>query len=532
MTETELKLQVPATARSALIRAMRRAVVERTRLRAVYVDTADRRLAGAGIALRMRQEGRRWVQTVKAQGDALLERLEHEVVVSAPAPGGIAPALRGAALAPAIDPQRHAGTPVGLRLAAALAVPPGEPAPELVAIYRTDVVRLHRRLRDAAGTVELALDIGCLEAGGQREPLCELEIELLRGRPWALTAVAARWAARHGLWLDARSKAERGERLARGWPALPPARAAAVPAFAPVADASSALRRLVAVCLVPVLGNAGEITGGRGTPEHLHQLRVGLRRLRALLRLYRGWVADIDPGWEPALAEVFRALGARRDRDALALVLLPARQAAGAPLIAWPEGDAPDADEGSPATVLRGPSVTRLMLSLLGFSLGAPGTPAPAPASGIRPAAPTAPTAAPAPEPARRSDRELPERIRRRLARWHRQAMRDARRFEALDEPARHRLRKRIKRLRYAAELSAPWLPRKPLARYLAALAPAQSALGELTDLLAARDAFRRAGSDEPGAWFALGWLSARAEEQARRCAAPLRAMRRQPPPW
>lgn len=515
MTETELKLQVPPEARVALIAALRRGALQRTRLRAVYVDTVDRRLAAAGIALRMRQEGRRWVQTVKAAGEGLLERLEHEVIVPTRAGGEDAPLRRDASGAPMVDPARHAGTPVGLRLAAALAMPAGQPAPVLVAIYRTDVVRLHRPLRDAVGTVELALDIGSLEADGRREPLCELEIELLRGRPWALTAVATRWAERHGLWLDPRSKAERGERLARQWPSLPPVRAAAWPALAPDGDAASALRRLVAACLAPVLGNAGEMAGGRGTPEHLHQLRVGLRRLRALLRLYRGWVADIDPGWEAALAEIFRALGAQRDRDALALTLLPALQAAGAPLGAWPEGAAPESGAALPATVLRGPAFTRLMLSLLGFSLGAPGTPAPATTT-------TAPHA----------DRELHARLHRRLARWHRQAMREARCFDALDEPARHRLRKRIKRLRYAAELSAPWLPRKPLRRYLAVLAPLQAALGELNDLRVAREMFRRMASDDPRAWFAVGWLSARAEAQARGCAAPLRALRRQATPW
>ena len=41
----------------------------------------------------------------------------------------------------------------------------------------------------------------------------ELEIELVRGRPEAVVDVARRWAARHGLWIDLRTKAERAGHL-------------------------------------------------------------------------------------------------------------------------------------------------------------------------------------------------------------------------------------------------------------------------------------------------------------------------------
>ncbi|MFN9103948.1 MAG: CYTH domain-containing protein, partial [Betaproteobacteria bacterium] len=86
MNEIELKFQVPPGQATAVARAVGTASARRVRLQAAYADTADRRLAAAGLALRLRREGRRWVQTLKGRGDGLMARPEHEV----PVPGGAA----------------------------------------------------------------------------------------------------------------------------------------------------------------------------------------------------------------------------------------------------------------------------------------------------------------------------------------------------------------------------------------------------------------------------------------------------------
>lgn len=200
MTETELKFQIPPALRPLVHRAVATGRARVTPLQAVYVDTADRRLAAAGMALRLRREGRRWVQTLKGRGDGLMARLEHEQRL--PDTGRRRPAL---------DARRHAGTPVGDRLLALLA--DGTP---LVDVYTTDIRRTHRVLRVGAARIELAHDRGHIAAGGRTLPVEELEFELLAGTPAVLTEVAARWVQRFGLWWDVRTKSERGHRLAAG----------------------------------------------------------------------------------------------------------------------------------------------------------------------------------------------------------------------------------------------------------------------------------------------------------------------------
>ena len=66
--EIEFKFQIPPDRLKAVEAALRRGTVVRTRLQARYFDTADQALAAEGIVLRLRKEGRRWVQTVKATG--------------------------------------------------------------------------------------------------------------------------------------------------------------------------------------------------------------------------------------------------------------------------------------------------------------------------------------------------------------------------------------------------------------------------------------------------------------------------------
>lgn len=470
MHEIELKFQVEAVARDGVVRAVAgradSSPAQRERLQAVYFDTADGALAQAGIALRLRREGARWVQTLKADTAHTMQRLEHEVVVG-----------RAGRSEPPLDVTRHAGTPAFERLRSALADPA---AVAWIERFRTDVRRTKRRVRHRGATVELAFDEGSISAGDRRERVCELELELVGGTPIALVDLARRWAARHRLWLDVRSKAERGERLARGIDMGPPRKATPVLLDAAI-DAGDALRAIIANTLGQALGNASEIAAGRSQAEHVHQLRVGLRRTRSALRLFEPLALEgVDGTWRERLAAVFRRLGSARDRDVLAAALVPALREAGAPWAELPPSLQEVADD--PVAVVRDPATTLLWLELLGFASSHRGGPA-------------------AGEP-------LVDQLAPRVAALHRRICKDAKRFRELDDEARHALRKRAKRLRYAIEFSAGLFPGRRFDRFLRALRPLQDALGELGDLQLALRLYTQAAEREPRAWFAVGWIA------------------------
>ncbi len=475
MHEIELKLQVPPERLDEVEAAVAGGAPQRpVRLQAAYFDTADRQLADAALALRLRREGRRWVQTLKGAGDDGLTRLEHNV------PRGAAAAM------PAIDPTLHAGSPAGERLLALLG-----PAAALQTLYRTDIARRTRVLRvRAAGVaqarVELAFDRGRIHAGTQELLVGELEIELLAGTPAAVIATARRWQPRHGLWIDLRSKAERGDLLARG-ERMAPARGATASRLTGAMETAAAWQAVLRNCGDQILANASQIASGQHAAEHVHQLRIGLRRLRAAIALFEHPDAALQDG----ATQLFRRLGAARDlvvvESEFGADLAAAMRSAGVAEPA-PVGAAVEtAADAQPCAVLRDDPTQAWLLDLL---------------AAMQPTNEEADVAAP----------PLRERLAARLNRWHRQVVAEAKRYAELDDASRHRLRKRAKRLRYATEFCAPLFGRRAVRRYLKALRAVQERLGAVSDAIMAGDAFARRAPADPYAMFALGWLTARRE--------------------
>ncbi|HJV94722.1 MAG TPA: CHAD domain-containing protein, partial [Albitalea sp.] len=361
----------------------------------------------------------------------------------------------------------------------------------LLPLYRTDIRRRTRVLPVRAdgqpsARVELAFDRGRIEAGTRGIDVSELEIELVGGPPRAVIETARRWVARHGLWLDGRSKAERGDLLARGEAMAAPRKQQAVQ-LAREMSVAQGLRCVLLSCLDQVSVNASQVASGHYEAEHVHQLRVGLRRLRTALRLFDVEASHADLA--DAATALFRQLGPARDQAA---VMQPMqRELHEAMTAAGLRFDAPDlpapSDEAEPAALVRAFPAQQLLLALYAHTQAEPA-------------------------PAIDGEPPLRELLAQRLNRWQRQVAADAARFAELDDAARHTLRKRAKHLRYGAEFAASLFPQRRVRRLLKSLRALQDRLGVFIDVLMALAAYRERSDSDAHALFAVGWLAARRE--------------------
>lgn len=503
MSEQELKLHVPRRASSGVLSEMKKLGAASTRLRALYYDTPDRALVRAKVALRVRKEGRRWVQTLKMPGDHALARIE----INHPRP------------APELDLSLYEGTP-----AAELLSRVGD---ALIVCYETDVQRLHKQVRTRMGTVEIAFDRGSLRADKLTLPISEIEFELVRGSVEAIFVVGQRWLDRYPLIMDMRSKAERGDLLAQTAAALSAladdnspgtfeTRQTIIQDFWAPRGARSlnlagdlsigqALNAITTECLDQIVRNAAVLaeidTLGicrAGSPEHIHQLRVGIRRLRSAWSLFGGLPVLPPESLRQEIKAHFAALGTSRDDDVLRDALMPILTKAGLPPIEL--GVTVSSDEAH--TLVTGHAFQTWLLSMLKTCVLTPQA-TPSQASGVTDLASA--SLAVHPPPAKAEDMLVD-----RLRKWHRRISRDGLKFKQLDIDSQHELRKRAKRLRYGLQFAESLLPAARLKAYRKRLAVVQDILGDMNDLAVAKDRFESLRETQPGAWFACGWIASR----------------------
>jgi inorganic triphosphatase YgiF len=271
----------------------------------IYVDTPDLQLCRHQAGLRVRQVDGRWVQTLKAGGTVsggLHSRHEWESGVPGPQPDL-------AALDSAIgrkQPIRALLRRDAIRDA-------------LQPVFTTRIERTVWQLRTPQGDqVECVLDQGVIESGAdgtaRSVAVSEIELELKQGQVSSLFDVALALLQDVPLQLGHMSKAERGYRLAAAQPLR------AVKAQPLALDAAMSVEQVFLAiagnCLEQVSGNQDGVAGGEDV-ESVHQMRVGLRRLRSALGMFKSLLALPD-ALKSELGWLGGALGEARDWDVLA----------------------------------------------------------------------------------------------------------------------------------------------------------------------------------------------------------------------
>jgi triphosphatase len=470
-TEIELKLSLSPDDVAAFRRAGPLCGVRpmRRKLTSIYYDTPDCELQKAGMALRLRKSGGTWTQTLKggASGTGGLHE-RHEWESKRPDATIDLAALEGTML------DKASGT-VGERLRPAFTV---------------ELQRETWDIEPVPGTrVEVALDRGQASVGDSTDRVCEVEIELKEGDRDAAFDFARALATEISLHPSAVTKAERGYRLLRH-EGLQPVKSRRV-TLEPGMGVEQAARALVAVSLEQLQANEEGVLAS-ADPEFVHQARVGLRRMRSALRIFRNVLPPEAEAWRTDLGELARTLGEARDWDVFATETLPPlSRAFGDPAVSKRisrRASAPRKKALEQArSALLAKSFAALVLDLTKW-LSAP------------------------PRGTAEGEATLLEFATRLARKRHRRLIADAQGLAQRTPEERHAVRIDAKRLRYAVDGFASLFKQKRVERYLAELADLQDVLGTSND--AATAARLLAGLDPPAdfAAFARGYLAARIE--------------------
>jgi inorganic triphosphatase YgiF len=491
--EIELKLSVRPDRLERVMRSPHlqgdgaRRVIARA-LKNIYYDTPHLALRERGLVVRVREAGRRYIQTVKANGGAspsgLFNRHEWERPVAGPKPD----------LAGIDDPTLRREL--------------GASASQLAPIFSSEVNRITRTIQHGdTDRIEVAIDQGRVMTPRGSAPICEIELELKEGKPDALYDLALALNKETPVRLEMLSKSDRGYAIltedAIGWSKAPPL------ALDPAMTGMQAFETILRHNLAHILTNERAAREGHD-PEGVHQVRLAARRLRSVFSLFRSVLpAEIVAVLNEELKWLAGEVAAARDLDVFLDQLLRPVQAAFA--------DDPDlAALAAVARERRGAAYEQVraafatgrytaLLLQIGRLVESRGW-----QKALEPEA-----AQRLAEPARIIAGHL-------LDERYRKVRKRGRGFGDLSANDRHRLRLGVKRLRYAAECFRSLFEGETTPGYLKGLSRLQDSLGHLNDVETARELLKefdaRDGSPQAPALtrasgLVIGWYKRGAKE-------------------
>jgi inorganic triphosphatase YgiF len=482
--ELEVKLEVDSTSLPALnkiplFRTLKLVPTQSAEV-SVYFDTDKQTLRKKGLMLRVRRKGGRYIQTIKAFSNSeLFERDEWETEIAGKEPD--LSQANGTALEPVLNNKLRRG---------------------LKPLFETRVRRTVYPLVDEAHAIALTVDRGTIDTGTHSLPLCEIELELERGTVAELFDVARQLIQAVPARLALKSKSQRGYEIIDGEQEAP---VKATPINLPAGtNTRDAFRMIGLGCLKQVINNEPALI--KGDPEGVHQMRVGLRRLRAGMSLFAVLLRDSQTAAIKAeLKWLAGELGPARELEVLVnRVVAPMkrqrRRWGGMPSLSHEIAERRDAALKRAQDAVRSARFRALTLDVAAWLQAGQWTNPPDDLVRDRGDLPIAVFAA--------------EQL---TGRW-RKVRKKGRVLAQLDAPSRHKLRIQTKKLRYAAEFFASQFARKRAVKrrkqFLAALGRLQDALGDLNDIAVhekhiAAMGIRRQRSN-PNRVFAAGLLTGR----------------------
>lgn len=452
-------------------------------LHAIYFDTGKGSLREAGLSVRVRRQGEVWIQTIKAEQNGrglILDRSEWETSVAGPE----------------LDLAAAKGTALGDLLKEGSLKKRIKPAFEV----RTD--RQAYRVERNGASIEAVVDRATVTAGERAETFGEVELELKAGEPLALFKLALELVEAAPLRLSIQTKAERGYALLPG--ETPRSYKAERVDLPPDLSTGEAFQAVARSCLTQALRNEALVRRTQD-PSALHQLRVGIRRLRAATSLFKDVLDDAESdGIRAALRSVSHELGAVRDLDVLVERLRKAEDPDQAGVLAEAE-ERRQAAYRDMLALLDSPRFRRTMLQSAAWIEAGDWTRSDD--SEVR----------------LLRDQPVADRAAGELARRWKRVVKRAKRLGELDPEARHRVRIEIKKLRYGAEFFQGLYPRQRARTRrkdaLDALQQLQELLGELNDIAVGGDLLGSEVEQSQGEDPRVTDLLARAQKDYRRLA-------------
>jgi inorganic triphosphatase YgiF len=510
--EIEIKLRLSPEhpgrlKRSALLRSLTRGRSRTHPLSTVYFDTPRFELRAFGAALRIRHLGRHRIQTVKLPtngqtGLQILREIENDV-------RGDLPDLMSI-------PDEDAKAWFGDRGVAAALAP----------VFTTELKRTVWSVSILESEIEVALDLGEVRAGERRLEVNEIELELKSGTPSRLVELALMLHREIPVTWEYDTEAARGYRLAMDEPPQPE-RARPI-AIGPDMSGRQAFAAVAQSCLRHIRANEGCARLGEDA-EGVHQLRVGVRRLRALVGAYRKEIAaEVGDFLVRELGWLQTQCGAARDWDVFiagSLHRLQARLPGDPAVSAMLQAAAALRDESYVAlrATLDDPRYTELLLRLeVVLTDGS--------------------WSAVAEDGTDKLDRPVAEFASSVLDKRYKRLRAIGGKHADLPEQELHRLRIAGKKLRYTAEFFRSLYPKKQGTKFIQALSDVQDHLGSLNDAVVSRQLLlslesRIANTNDIEAarhasGMILGWQAARIDRDLAEFGSIWRKLRDRPPFW